>query len=56
MPLNRYSRRHKRTFGREKPEPEIYLEEHRVPPKPDAYYTQEKGICRLILIKFIVVS
>ena len=46
MPLNRYSRRHKRTFGREKPEPEVYLEEHRVPPKPDAYYTQEKGQCR----------
>ena len=46
MPLNRYSRRHKRTFGKKKPEPKIFLEEHRVPPKPTSYYTTMKGRCR----------
>ena len=46
MPLNRYSRRHKRTFGKKKPEPKVYLEEHRVPPKPTSYYTKMKGRCR----------
>ena len=53
MPLNRYSRRHKRTFGKRKPEPKVFLEEHRVPPKPTSYYTKMKGRCRFcgILIR-----
>jgi hypothetical protein len=41
MPLSRWSRRHKRTFGKKKEESKVFLEEHRVPPKPTAYYTQE---------------
>ena len=46
MPLSRWSRRHKKTFGRKKPEPKVFLEEHRVPPKPTSYYTKMKGKCR----------
>ena len=46
MPLSRWSRRHKRTFGKKKEESKVFLEEHRVPPKPTAYYTQDKGKCR----------
>jgi len=42
MPLSRWSRRHKRTFGKKKKESKIFLEEHRIPPKPKAYYTKEK--------------
>jgi hypothetical protein len=46
MPLSKWSRRHRRTFGDKKPEPEVFLEHHRVPPKPTNYYTEEKGECR----------
>jgi len=46
MPLSRWSRRHKKTFGRKKPESKVFLEEHRVPPKPTSYYTKMKGKCR----------
>ena len=47
MPLSRWSRRHKRTFGKKKQdESKVFLEEHRVPPKPTAYYTEDKGKCR----------
>ena len=31
MPLSRWSRRHKRTFGKKKEESKVFLEEHRVP-------------------------
>ena len=46
MPLSRWSRRHKRTFGKKKEESKVFLEEHRVPPKPTHYYTEDKGKCR----------
>ena len=46
MPLGRYSRRHRRTFGDKKPKQEIFLEHHRTPPKPDYYYVKKKGQCR----------
>ena len=47
MPLSRWSRRHKRTFGKKKQdESKVFLEEHRVPPKPTHYYTEDKGKCR----------
>ncbi len=46
MPLSRWSRRHKRTFGKKKKESKVFLEEHRVPPKPTSYYTEDKGKCR----------
>ena len=46
MPLSRWSRRHKRTFGKKKEESKVFLEEHRIPPKPTHYYTKEKGKCR----------
>ena len=46
MPLSKWSRRHRRTFGDKKPEPEVFLEHHRVPPKPTNYYTEKKGECR----------
>ena len=46
MPLSRWSRRHKRTFGKKKKESKVFLEEHRIPPKPTAYYTKKKGKCR----------
>ena len=41
MPLSRWSRRHRRTFGDKPPEPEVFLEHHRVPPKPSNYYTEK---------------
>ena len=43
MPLSRFGRRHKHTFGREKEE---WDGDFRKPPKPDSYYVSEKGICR----------
>ena len=43
MPLSKFGRRHKHTFGREKEE---WDGDFRKPPKPDSYYVQEKGICR----------
>ena len=43
MPLSRFGRRHKHTFGREKEE---WDGNFRKPPKPDSYYVSEKGICR----------
>ena len=46
MPLTNWSKRHRRTFGDKPPEPEVFLEEHRIPPKPDHYYTKVKGQCR----------
>ena len=47
MPLSRFSRRHRRTWNDEKPEQEVFLEEHRVPPKPPHYYDRKKGRCRM---------
>jgi len=43
MPLSRFSRRHERTFGKEKEE---WNGDFRKPPKPDSYYTKIKGQCR----------
>ena len=43
MPLSKFGRRHKHTFGREKEE---WDGDFRKPPKPDSYYVSEKGICR----------
>ena len=43
MPLSRFGRRHKHTFGKEK---EKWDGDFRKPPKPNSYYVQEKGICR----------
>ncbi len=47
MPLSKFSRRHRRTWEDEKPEQDIYLEEHRTPPKPPHYYDRVKGRCRM---------
>tara|TARA_R100000664_G_C2751326_1_gene138604 strand:+ start:1652 stop:2155 length:504 start_codon:yes stop_codon:yes gene_type:complete len=43
MPLSRFSRRHERTFGKDKEE---WDGDFRKPPKPDSYYTKIKGQCR----------
>ena len=43
MPLSRYTKRHKRTFGKKK---EKWDGNFRLPPKPDSYYTEVKGQCR----------
>ena len=43
MPLSRFGRRHKHTFGRKKEE---WDGDFRKPPKPDSYYVSERGICR----------
>ena len=43
MPLSRFGRRKKHTFGKQKEE---WNGDFRKPPKPDSYYVQEKGICR----------
>jgi 5-methylcytosine-specific restriction endonuclease McrA len=43
MPLSRFGRRHKKTFGKKK---EKWDGNFRLPPKPDSYYVQKKGICR----------
>ena len=43
MPLSRFGRRKKHTFGKQKEE---WDGDFRKPPKPDSYYVQEKGICR----------
>jgi hypothetical protein len=47
LPLSKFSRRHRRTWNDKKPEQEIFLEEHRVPPKPSHYYDRKKGRCRM---------
>ena len=44
MPLTRWSRRHKKTFG--KYDEEIWDGNFRQPPKPKSYYTKVKGQCR----------
>ena len=36
----------KRTAHKKKPKDPVFLEHHRVPPKPPYYYDQEKGQCR----------
>ena len=43
MPLSRFGRRKKHTFGKKK---EKWDGDFRKPPKPDSYYVQEKGTCR----------
>ena len=43
MPLSKFGRRHKHTFGKKK---EKWDGNFRKPPKPNSYYVQEKGICR----------
>ena len=43
MPLSKFGRRHKKTFGKKK---EKWDGDFRKPPKPDSYYVQQKGICR----------
>ena len=43
MPLSKFGRRHKKTFGKKK---EKWDGNFRMPPKPNSYYVQEKGICR----------
>jgi hypothetical protein len=51
MPLSRYTKRHKKTFGRDK---EKWDGDFRKPPKPDSYWTKIKGQCRwcgLMIIK-----
>ena len=44
MPLTRWSRRHKKTFG--KYDEEVWDGNFRQPPKPKSYYTKVKGQCR----------
>jgi 5-methylcytosine-specific restriction endonuclease McrA len=40
--------RYKKTYHKIKPtDQSIYLEEHRDPPKPDHYYDDRKGYCRM---------
>ena len=43
MPLSKFGRRHKHTFGKKK---EKWDGDFRKPPKPNSYYVQKKGICR----------
>ena len=43
MPLSRFGKRHKKTFGKKKEE---WDGDFRKPPKPDSYYTKIKGKCR----------
>jgi len=43
VPLSKFGRRHKKTFGKKK---EKWDGNFRKPPKPNSYYVQEKGICR----------
>jgi len=43
MPLSRWSKRHKKTFGKKK---EKWDGNFRLPPKPDSYYTKVDGMCR----------
>ena len=43
MPLSKFGKRHKKTFGKKK---EKWDGNFRIPPKPNSYYVQEKGICR----------
>ena len=43
MPLSKFGRRHKPTFGKKK---EKWDGNFRQPPKPDSYYISQKGICR----------
>jgi len=43
MPLSRFSKRHERTFGKEKEE---WDGDFRKPPKPESYWTKIKGQCR----------
>ena len=43
MPLSKFGRRHKKTFGKKK---EKWDGDFRKPPKPNSYYIQKKGICR----------
>ena len=43
MPLSKFGKRHKHTFGKKK---EKWNGDFRKPPKPNSYYVQEKGICR----------
>ena len=50
MPLSRFGRRHKKTFGKKK---EKWDGDFRKPPKPNSYYVQEKGICRWCCKKII---
>ena len=52
--VSRWSRRHKRTFGKKKEESKVFLEEHRVPPKPTHYYTQDKVSVDIVDIGFIL--
>ena len=42
MPLTRWSRRHKKTFG--KKEESVWDGNFRQPPKPKSYYTKVKGL------------
>ena len=43
MPLSRYTKRHKKTFGKKKKK---WDGDFRNPPKPNSYYTKIKGKCR----------
>jgi hypothetical protein len=43
MPLSRFGKRHKKTFGQDKEE---WNGDFRKPPKPDSYWTKTKGQCR----------
>ena len=47
MPLSRFSRRHRKTWNDKKPKQDIFLEHHRIPPKPSHYYDRKKGQCRM---------
>ena len=50
MPLSKFGKRHKKTFGKKK---EKWDGNFRIPPKPNSYYVQEKGICRWCGTKII---
>jgi ribosomal protein L37E len=47
MPLTKWSSKHRKTWNDKRPDEKIYLEHHRHPPKPDHYYKQKKGYCRM---------
>jgi len=44
MPLSRWSKKHKKTFGKKEQKNES--DTYRFPPKPKSYYTKIKGQCR----------
>ena len=50
MPLSRFGRRHKHTFGKKK---EKWDGDFRKPPKPNSYYVQEKEYADGVVIRLL---